>query len=68
MKRSDRTTKERQKNEKVGADGGALKEKTRRRETSKTNCAMFHFITSKSAGRTLEGTPPDKGRDGICKI
>jgi hypothetical protein len=48
------TTKEKavgQRDEKVGAEGGALKEKTRLREMSKTNCAMFHFIISMSAGR-----------------
>lgn len=59
MDRSERTTKERevelgQRDEKVGANGSlrALKEKMRRRETSKTNCAMLRFIIFKSAGST----------------
>jgi hypothetical protein len=70
--RSDRTMKERavgQRDEKVGAYGEALKEKTRRqlgKRRRRRTALCFHFIISNSARRTSDDTPPDKGRDGVC--
>jgi len=68
LKRQDRTTKERaveQRDEKVRADGGALKEKTRRRETSKTNCAMislYHFYVADVGREDFRGYTAGQGK------